>query len=85
MAEMALLTPILTSAAAAAGTVAVSSALSPKAPKPEPVKRMPDPFGTEAADAEKRKALGRRGRGSTLLDDESSDSSPTYVHDVLGQ
>lgn len=84
MAETALLAPLLISAGSAAGTAVLTKSLAPKPPTPEPVKRMPDPFGTEAAALEKTKALGRRGRSSTLLDD-SSDSSPTYVHDVLGQ
>lgn len=81
MSGMELLVPLV----AGVGSAVASKALAPKPPTPEPVKRMPDPFNTEDAALEKKRVLGRRGRASTLLDEGSDSTSPTYVHDLLGE
>ena len=67
-----------------AGTSLAAGALAGKPPKLGDVQRMPDPLDTDARMVERKKAEKRKGRGSTLLDDEDS-SSATYVNQLLGE
>lgn len=84
MAEVAALAPLITATAATAGTVATVAAASkkPSIPKPEPVKRMPDPESPQVLEARRQKIAERQaagGRESTILADDS------YSNNLLGQ
>lgn len=64
--------------AVGAGTFAASQALAPKAPKPQPPVRMPDPQSPEVLEAKRRKieeTRARSGRESTILADDDSFSN----------
>lgn len=84
----ALATPVggalATGAITAGAGVAANALLAPDKPKLADPVAMPDPFGTEAKKAEEAKALKRRGRRSTILD-EDDDVMPSYTNTELGQ
>lgn len=79
MAETAVLIPLLTAGA----TFAASQALKPKAPKPQPALRMPDPESPEVLEARRRRIgeqQSRSGRESTILTEDEP-----YSNSILGQ
>lgn len=67
---------------ASAGASLIAAGNKPKLPKPEPVKRMPDPESPQALEARRLRLAERRdagGRDSTILSDD------TYSNNLLGQ
>ena len=80
MAEVAAFLPAIIGAGATAGAVALAP--RPKAPKPQPITRMPDENAPEILEARRRKLAERQsagGRESTILSDDS------YSNNLLGE
>lgn len=82
MTGLEVLVPLI-GGVASAGASIVAAGNKPKLPKPEPVKRMPDPESPQALDARRRAVAERRdesGRDGTIL----SRDEP-YSNSLLGQ